>query len=440
MLMLGRKLVKNSNKGIFALAVSIPLLFSLMHSSLIPFYFALTLIPLLLHLLLKIDNPHKSAEFGLMIMIILTGIIFYHPMVTLFILLILIFFEGFFLVLSGSNPGRISGDSLSIHKNFMIIFVFTIIIFIFWYTNFTSFTGTVDRAASDFLNIGQDSGPSSAFERSTDIIEKTNASLSIIIERLIKWYGPILLYITGGILCLFSIGWSLKNKKADANEVLFGGLFLCAIIFGFVLTFSFFGIGELVRTLSFAVAIVTVLIGLVISNRYDQIISGKRKMLINVILICLISFSAIFGILNIYPSPWVGIASPSMTQMEHDGFNWFLENWDAKNLLYINSASIYKYTLYAFASDPLIKDKQYVNSSELPGHFGYENYAAIPMSLTQNGYVAVREYDFTYYYAIPENLRARRAIFNDSDYNRLEYDAGINKLYTNREFEIWRLS
>lgn len=440
MFLLGRILVKNSNRGIFALVVSIPLLFSFLQSSWIPFYFALSLIPIFLYLIQKMNGSSKLTEFNLLIMIISTATIFYHPMITFFIILILVLYEGYVILLRYTGQKEKNDEFSSNQNNFLILLAFTIIFFLFWYLSFSTFTNKIDNVVSALSNMGQ-SSDSSVFERSTEVIEKSNASLFLIVERFIKWYGPISLYIAGGILCLISIGWSFKKKRVIINEILFGCFFLGAIAFGFILTFSYLGLGELIRTISFTIVMATILIGFVISNRYDQSSSGKQKMLFSLILIGMIAFSAIFGMLNIYPSPWVGIASPSMTEMEHDGYNWFLENRDATSKLYINSASVYKYNLYAFANNPLIKDKQFVYSLELPGHFGYNKKSTIVKPLeTQTGYVAVRKYDFIYYYAIPENLRAQRAIFTDSDHNQLGYDTGFEKLYSNREFEIWQLS
>ena len=373
-------------------------------------------------------------------MIIFTAAIFYHPMIWLFIILILIQLIANNFLWSRARSGDVNRIYLLNQKRFEIILAFTIVIFTYWYIEFSSFTGSVKNVLSAFTDFGQNSGTISIFARSTGTIEHTSASLFLIIERFIQWYGPVTLYIAGGIVCLFCIGWALKNKQADATEILFAELFFSSIIFGLILTFSFIGMNELIRTLSFAIVMATILIGLAISNRYEQIISDKRKSLMNIVLISMISFSAIFGLLIVFPSPWVGIASSSMGPMEISGYNWFLENRNGDYPLYMNEISTYKYNTYAFTSDPLITEKKDVDISQLPGHFGYNNYTTISMSLkTRSGYVAVREYDFTYYYAISENLRENQPIFTDSDYNRLEYDDGVEKLYTNREFELWQL-
>lgn len=432
-------LIDNSKMKFLALALSIPLLFSFLHFSWIPFFLGLSIIPLLLFSFQKVNITRNWVEFSFIILIVSAALIFYHPMVSIFIILTLVIIELGVYFWKHSDKEKHNKEYFSFRKKFWIHLIFTIILFFFWYFSFTQFTRYVSIVTRDLLDLGQ--GTSSIFERSTDIIQNANASIFIILERFIKLYGPFSLYIAVGIACLIFIGWNCKKKNVDPAEILFGGLFFFAIIFGFILTFGYYILAELVRTLSFAIVMATVLMGLVISNWFDKNIHSHKKLLMSIILIGIISFSAIFGLLNIYPSPWIGTASPSITQMESNGYNWFLENRDPDCHLYINEPSIYKYNLYAFTNNPIIKNKQFLPSSKLPSHFVFHNNTTISKPLIiPTGYVAIREYDFTYYYAIPENLRSQRAIFTDNDYNNLKNNMRTEKLYTNREFEVWQLS
>ena len=345
-------------------------------------------------------------------MIVSTAVIFYHPMVAMFIILIMILLEGFFLIENYYGTKKLKMNLFSNQKKFNALLAFMIIIFIFWYISFTLFTKSIRIAVSALLDLGQNSGSISVFQRSNEIIQNTNASLFLIVNRFVKLYGPVSFYIAGGIACLFFIVWAFKNKNVDFTEVLFGCLFLGSLVWCGILTFVYAGMNELIRTLSFALVLATILIGLVLTNRYDQISSDKWKLLINIVLIGLISYSAIFGLLNIYPSPWIGEASPSMTKMNQDGYYWFLENRNSAAPLYINSVSIYKYDLYAFATDPLINYKQSLSYQALPGHFGYITNTTISQSLNTNiGFVVVQKYDFTYYYAIPGKFAGALARF-----------------------------
>ena len=96
---LGKTILGTKKGGIFVSIFGIPLIFSYLHYGFIPFFFALLIFPLILYAYQKIThNPAQKSDFYICLIILSFFIVFCHPMISVFLIImfsIFTFFELF---------------------------------------------------------------------------------------------------------------------------------------------------------------------------------------------------------------------------------------------------------------------------------------------------------------------------------------------------------
>jgi len=147
------------------------------------------------------------------------------------------------------------------------------------------------------------------------------------------------------------------------------------------------------------------------------------------------------GILKLYPSPYILSASWQTTKTEVEGMDWFFNNRDF--LIEISGISI---APGRFADLLLTLEEKrnqripwgYLSEEMIaPYHFGYNNHSSLSELYKKDTYLLITERDkSTYLDVFPEMAKYR---WYPDDFERLESDWGVDKLYSNGEFYIWSI-
>ncbi len=430
---LGKSLFDGDNyASLFILLCALPLTFSFLHVTLLPFFLGFTMLFFLLYTVYRIDKAYKKLEFLLLFIILTVLIVFFHPMIAIFSMVILAIFEIFSIIRKLFFPYL----TFKMNVNFKSLFAITAVIFSFWYFSFALFTNSLKQISDSVFEIGK-----SAIGRQSSIIQESGASLTLIIERFIKVYGSISLYLILGTFCVLFVIKRIIAQKATLNELIFSFQFICCSTISILLFISYFVIREPVRLSSISILMAILLIGITLFNISTELKSFDKRIFLGIFLLIFISLASILSIFNLYASPWTGTPSPDMTKMESNGVNWYWDNSDREVTVFLNSDPISSYFPYY---NTIIKDntdirKPPIIQYDIPSHFGYDQSNSVSRTFNENNfYLIFREIDKENIKAVPASLQSNYPIYSDNDIMRLNYDHSINKLYSNDQFKVYQ--
>jgi len=207
---------------------------------------------------------------------------------------------------------------------------------------------------------------------------------------------------------------------------------------------AYFIITNPIRSSLYFLMIATIFNGLIIYFILEKSKKQKRRIcrkIIPALIIFLFFFSSSVCICNVYPSPITWQPNQQFTHMNFAGSVWITEKRDITvqtsqdigfNTLrmehYINGINKGDVRMTRMGGEPL----------GIPSNFGYNdnetlfqtfNYTIKYMITTENGRRGVD--------AFPKNVRQKCIQFTSDDFNKLDSDVAVYKLYENGELECW---
>jgi len=240
-------------------------------------------------------------------------------------------------------------------------------------------------------------------------ILKRRSKLNPELGNLFLWYGPLIAFAVA-IIILY-----LTNLPAWPNRLVRPMTMISSLFVGFV----FFEILQKAH------------------NAF-----GKRhllsKLCVFIVPIILIS-GCINGVLMQYSSPYnYACYEYQLTRTEVAGMDWFLHKKDT------SIGSVQVHLLSSRYADLLLTPEEKERHEDIQGwftfsrppfHFGYPNYTTLGAFYAEDNYMVLGELDkVTYEEIMPQMAEFR---FARGDFERLEHDPSLDKLYTNGEFDVW---
>ena len=433
--MLGKTFFKNKPNSRFLLAFSLPFMFSFLHYAFIPFFFALSILPLFLYCFHN-RNSNNGTVFNILILILAIFVVFAHPLVTIFLLIFLILCHVFFLVRQKNEFIIYDHNSFSSYRLSNLIIIVTIS-FLIWYLNFYN----IQLMFSSMLDALFDQGHTTVLNSHIGLIQSSNASILDIAEIFIKVYGSILMYFFIASCFFIFILNKLRSKSVEELDLFYGFQFLVSVLFGLSLILGYFIVFEPVRTFSFAITMSTIFCGIIFGKLNENAKTKSRKKWVNLFVVIIICSSCVLGILNIYESPWKIQASPDMNTMMINGLDWFLNAKNESVPLASDFDSIYNYEMYhsKLNSNQTYNDLKYtILNGTIPSHFGYNTNNTLLASLGYDTkYMIISEYILQSFKYGLKSQQLKYPIYSKSDFQKLNNDSTANKLYMNGEFELW---
>lgn len=425
----GRDILKDHIGSMFALAFAIPLMFSFLHHAFIPFFFALCFFPLLLYCIHKRNSLKHRFEFTFLTLVLSLLIVFFHPLVTVMLIIVLI---GFYLFNLFSDRHF---ESSKQHFNITILLGLTVVSLLAWYLNYQSVLNTVEN----FIDAIFETGQSTIIGYQLNAVESSSISLSTFIELFIRTYGTISIYFVVAFCCLIITIINISNGRVKQYEMIYGIHFVASMLFAGLIFFVTSVINEPIRAASFVIVIATAFCAMVLYNTFKRTPSKTGRKILLACTILIICSASVIGMFNIYEGPWRGLPSSHMPYMNAYGLDWYIGHNNNSIPLISNFNSIKKYERYYYSktpgkgwSEPIIID------NFIPSHFGYETNDTLSKSLKNNKrYMVTFELIKQFQFAVIESERWKYPQYDDADYDRLDDDPTVNKIYTNREFLVW---
>lgn len=289
--------------------------------------------------------------------------------------------------------------------------------------------------------------PSSMFQRLMYALSKADLTPSQTTELFINRYGAIFLYlIIAGILAITALGRFLFRKKtSDPMSFTYSLQFLLALAISAFMLFVYAPEADELRIVRFPLFMGTVLSGLMV---YDFIASyprenhsrarllSRRTVLATTTGMVIITAAAL-SIGSVYGDYRTARQHQQVTHTEFAGIEWFQELGNHEVPIITNSPmQLWRFQHY-YGVDSPGRSMPKINFAQLPSHFGYDEHVNIAEALSlQDEYIAILPPD-----RIAPLVRRTPgfAQWTKEDFIKLNSDPTTNKVYSNGEFEVWRV-
>ncbi len=255
-------------------------------------------------------------------------------------------------------------------------------------------------------------------------------------DQFFKRFGELLLFIIVMAACVPLLIKKLpSNKELGKLFSLYGLPLICLPFIGLLLWIdSPFGFG---RVFFYVTVIGAVFAGYALDELLRWI-RGSRRVLYLLPLIVLIALLSVNGVFKTYYSRYTLTPSSQVTRSEIEGMTWFFDNKDARIGIISGSTAVWRY------ADLLLSPEEKKQRPDIPGpgaytilpyHFNYDTQDMLGKSFFQDTYMLISDVDrITYVETYPEMAEFR---FYPADFEKLENDPSIKRLYSKDGFEVW---
>jgi hypothetical protein len=436
---LGKTLLGTHKGGILVSIFGLPLLFSNLHDGFIPFFFALLIFPLILYAYQKItDYPAQKNRFYICLVVLSFFIVFCHPMISVFLLIMFSIFTCFELF-----KGRATGRQSNIEAANIVVIV-SLTLTLWWLQNSQALNTLQTIAAALF----EEGSHVSIFAHQVSKVSTSNASVWLVIDRFFKIYGPVSLYFSIALLFLFYLTYQyFQNRKLHETDFIYSIQFCAAVCMGIVLITGYFVIAEPIRAASFALVFASILSGLFF---YRQ--RSARGLMASITVI--ITIVCMMTLLTLHPSPWIGGTNSAFTYGDKNGADWLLTYRSTEIPVAKEDFANFKYAQFYYETTGA-RDAQHTNeytfyrnlnkyTGIVPSHFGYATNRTIGDSFAylpdKEMYMETTELMKRAVDAVQEDRRSQVKSFTDADFTRLKNDPTINRVYVSNDFGVWDIA
>lgn len=358
---------------------------------------------------------HLKMEFRtlLIIMIFLYGA--FHPVPAIALLIL-------FIAIALFNKVYIDRD-LKISRLNVTLILILVVWTITWISSFYVWDATIRN-----IHLLMTEGGPTAFSRLEDQMAYASEYGYSPFVIFIKYYNGVIVYFILALIAFFSLMKEMrKNKNLKTTYSLYSPL-----IIYFLITIALFAtnlpFGPL-RMMIYMIILCIVPVGFLL----DRIIENTRystkerfftPALAAVFVISILAFSSISGISTLYPSPYVLKPNDQFSYSELNGQGWFLDSRDTRTPLVALSFG-----------GPLLR--RGIRSKIPPYHFNYNNHTMLGESYTRSSYLTLNKQDRLLYTAVLPKIAEFR--WYAKDFEKLEYDTSVDKLYTSGGCDIRRI-
>lgn len=394
---------------------------------------AYLLLPLILYLIIRSLHGNGDVKLFILLSLILgIAIVFWHPLITVCLLVIL----GILFCLQQMHM-----INTSIYSNKFTIPSLMLIIFCIFLSWNAYLTLSVTSAQPILESIAGVEGHTSTLQHYSTLASSANVPFVDIVRLIMDVYGQVVILILTTIFCsAIYLSAILRSEDHIKIETVFS---LCA--FSVFLLFSLFlflmgGAFGYHRTLLMSVLFSPVIIAVVWKIDLSNLLCLNQKYVLMLktgfILIVLLS-TTFFSTYNLYYSPIVKYPNDQVSESVFVGVDSFFKARDENLVILEYGLSQFRY-YSAIRSDDTYKNVGYYGVSNLApiDHFGYWSYNSITDAYGDDCYLLVTIRGKLFYQEIYPDYKPQWR-FGPDDFIRLDNDFGAHRLYYGGNLEIY---
>jgi hypothetical protein len=395
---------------------------------------AFFLVPLVLYAALKMNNEADNKNYYLLLLLVCFLIVFYHPLVTVMVIVILCLMQVIRYILGKYEKSTFRS------VNYIYSIFFMVIVFTMWSTYLSLITSQVRPVIERFA--GNETGQSE-LQRNIAIVSQVNLDPAYLLKLVFSIYGQFIILGLFSLLSIVLILKSIRDQKTKPD--LYRGI----AILGFILFSTLSVILLLVngsfnfnRILFFSALFSVLLVpsGMYLMfdvNSVNPLRSIKGIFTLSIIILFFFSLTY-FSLFNLFPSPIVKQTNPEVTKSEYTGMGTFFTIRDPSLhiLEYLPSSFRYYEAIYGPEAKK-VNIGMYNPDSVPPDHFGYQNETLSRSFYSRSQYLLVDARGRGFYlHVYPDEFKNKWRFF-PKDFELLNFDDNVNKIYSNRNLEVF---
>ena len=456
MFLLARCILPHKGQAILVTAAAAIIAFRSV--SMFPWNLASLTLPLALLLFVRGCGLHAASirwGFRFLFIFVLLVFPFFHILVafTISLILLAIWFSGKLWVAWSKRPTFVNKNLVFIIFAFTILFICSIV----WVKSLpvwewslasleVSATGFIPPFSAEAWLTPQEIEMGVGYSHFQILLRNILYAQSYgysVAAQFLKVYGVPAVYLSLALLAFFML-----RRRRFANPELgnlfswYGPLAICAIV---LVTLYMTNLAAWPGRLVYHMAIISALfVGFVFYEILERVRSSSGKMrILSTLFVFLIPLVLILGCVNRvlmqYPSSYnFACYDHQLSRTEVAGMDWFLHNQDT------TTGTVQIHLLYSRYADFLLTPEERMQREKLPGwftfqrppfHFGYPEYSTVGAVCEEDNYMVLGELDEVMYEEILPRMAEYR--FSRSDFDRLEDDPSLDRLYANGEFTVW---
>jgi len=430
-------------KNIFCLVVSILcccLAYSWYHR-LTPNILANFYLPFVLFLVYK-NAYNKKFQWTLLLCLILILMPAFHtiPVILIFVVFTSILISQILTYYCNNNHQEVKiKDLYKILKYFISPFSILIIVWFLWFSQFKALDFQI-QSIYDTITLSTDK---MWLNNLMEVSETAGKFGYNVIEQIIRnLWGQIIL----GLMSILSIPLMIRdimerkiNPLILSLYITFFTIIILAVIFWrFNLAFTPY---RLLYAISlFGTFLSAYLFSYILQNHITlnkNIIISKYVNSIFVIMIISILF--IGGLVTLYPSPYILSGNWQNTHYEVDGLLFVLNHRDVDTDLIGITSAPGRFAQALLSPKETISQKlpMLVENQTVPNHFGYVSYPTILSTYNHETDLIITQKDKRQYIDVLPELASTK--YTRQDFFRLNIDPTVNCLYSNGEFDYFKI-
>jgi hypothetical protein len=448
--LLAKSIVKDFRQVLLIVAFASPLVYTSFSASIHPSFLSLYMVPCLLYLYQKREQfSNYSSRFTLPLILLTFVITLFHPTTAIFVLISLLVFglaRTFWSRLSGYKSFVVNRPRIA-NRNYIGLCLIIFIIFFLWYFSFSSIRRSFELI---YNSIAHDTTTSSSIVASSlSLLSRGSLTTSQTLELFFNRYGSTsLILIFSGVLSLFVFRSFFKKNKLNSVKFTYAFQFLVFLLVGILMLFVFVVENEPTRVTRVAVLFGTILCGLIL---YDvikdrlfkdyarKVRSYRRYIYLTFVVLFIVTITSL-SIGSLYNSPRVFDFNHQVTRTQVAGFQNFETFKNSSVTVVANRPDfVGRFEDFLFGVDNSKLIRAEVDPVNLPSHFGYNqaNTTEAQVFSNQSRYIVISELDKVYYQFFPVNVQSKINQYTPDDFNKLNSDLGVDKIYSNGGFEVW---
>jgi hypothetical protein len=443
-MLLVEQLTDDKRTSYIAAAFTVPLWLLYYHTYILPSVLSLFLLPFLISLHIRRGKETGSAAVSLTIVeiIITLFLVYLHPSTTIFAIAIFIGLE-----FSARFSRRFKKEKSKIYDYLGIISI-TVIVLATWYLSFNLFTNQLARTIRWLL--GEYDG-SSAVGEAIGLLQIAKLPTINLVQILLNAFGAPLIIFSLAIV-LISLVFILSRKTGKAiptSHISFITVFILITITTLVVSLISSTERNPIRLLR-----VLVIISLVISSwwlwevlyhprgsSFWPYLPQKTRSVYKYLIFSFLLISTTLSRYNIYENPRNGLPNQRVTYSEMFGMKWFSTHrvTDSRTAAVLPDY-VTRFDAF-FSGIQGIREKWpnwWRKELWIPSGFYDQTWDCInQINLEKGTYLIISRNAVISSLRFPEAVRQLAHVYVASDWERLNKDKSINKIYDNGTFEIW---
>ena len=404
------------------------LLFSNYNMAFLPNAQAFMLLPFVFYLIIKNSISKEGRSFTLLVIIMTSLLVFYHPLVILIVISILLVLR---LLPLFQNKLNTSGNFNIISNKLIALLV---VLFISWSYYLVTLANTI-KPILDTIT-GSSTESVSEFQQYSNSLLAGNVDLFYRIQLTINIYGAyIILLVLSLVCCTYILSKIIRKEKIPYIYLIAVVGFLTAFIIS-LLAFLLNGTFGFVRI--YICAIIFSLILIPVLWRLMTPIN-KTKTVINGILLLVLAIVLWLSIFNLYYSPNIEQANQQVTKSEYLGMITFYQIRDTSYpILELGLYQNRMYdAIYGYDYPRTNVFYNYLNSSAFrpPFHLGYNSVSSLGDIYNEPHYFLLTNAgEFVYQHFFPESPQKWK--FDVNDFEQLKIDPSVQQIYDNGNLKV----